>query len=249
MDIIIEDGNKSSHIDSMLVCLFYNNFDMLNNTPTNNKFIYLQEIIKTKFIEQIKNSKIIFSYVMNELQNYLYFFGFSNKNPIDLFIFLFEKLNMQPIQISYLTSNLEKIEQSISHINLIATKDCSIKELYLDFIKNKEKIENFENNIKILNIPKQINFSIERKNLCKVDIINVISLFVNDEIKSKEIKWKFKALIGYNKDKYYSIIQDLNKKFYMIKNSNIPSKFLVDKTMIEQIKNEVIFVSYVLKKY
>jgi len=243
---IIEDGGNTSYIDSILLYLFYNNQELLNNDPENNKYIYLQEIIKTKFIEPVKKNNVIFSNIMSEIQNYLFFFGFNNKNPIELFIFLFEKLNFEPIRISFINNTFETIKQNISHINLIADKDCTIKELYINFVQNNNEILDFKNNIEILNLPKQINFHIERKCSCKVDILNIISLFVNDSIKEKEFKWKFNSLIGFSNGKYYSIIHE-NKKLYIVKNSMIPSKILIDRSIIDMIKNEVIFVSYLSK--
>ena len=91
MNIIIDDGYNTSYIDSLLIALFYskrNNilYNMLSDIPEQIHFSYLQDLIQTNFIEQIKNGFTIDITIINEIRNYSIMCGWKDSpNMTDLF--------------------------------------------------------------------------------------------------------------------------------------------------------------------
>ena len=71
---IIENGYNSSYITSLLTALFYkpeNSKKILDVNPKNQKFIYIQEFIRQKFIANIQKGFCIYSEIINEFRNYV----------------------------------------------------------------------------------------------------------------------------------------------------------------------------------
>ena len=83
---IVENGYNTSYIDSLLIALFYKNssiIDVLENEPTIPEVYYLQELIKFKFVNQIKKGYSIFFQSINEIRNYSIIYGWNTKGNID----------------------------------------------------------------------------------------------------------------------------------------------------------------------
>ena len=95
----IERGLNTSYISSLLISLFYryelNTFNLLIQRPQKPCGYYLQELIKTLFVEPIRKNFSIKSDILNELRNYMIIIGWENdlrylenRDCCDLFKFL-----------------------------------------------------------------------------------------------------------------------------------------------------------------
>ena len=104
---VIEGGYNTSYINALLSALFYKNNEhiqnLLNSDPSNSSGYYLQEIIKTNYIEPLRKYYTIKYDVLNEIRNYILINGYlTNENIINsiksqsinkLYEFLLDYLN------------------------------------------------------------------------------------------------------------------------------------------------------------
>lgn len=85
----VANGINTSYIDSLLIALFYKESylqQMLFQQTENEYFSYLQDLIYINFIDNVRNSKSVDSFQINEIRNYSYMCGWKNTtNIIDLY--------------------------------------------------------------------------------------------------------------------------------------------------------------------
>jgi len=104
--IIIENGGNTDYISTLFVALFYKPIklldDILELKPNVSKFIYLQSLIKIKFVDELRSEKCIFKDVINEIRNYIcifYDFGKNNfydrKNIYDFYNFILSNISFR----------------------------------------------------------------------------------------------------------------------------------------------------------
>ena len=84
----IEKGLNTSYLSSVLISLFYkydtNINNILTDKPEKPAGFYLQELIKTLFVEPIRKNFSIKSDTLNEIRNYLIINGWeSDLNLLD----------------------------------------------------------------------------------------------------------------------------------------------------------------------
>lgn len=260
---VVENKNINCCVDTLLMALFYNKSILdkllLNNLkqPTG---IYLQEIIKTNFINQVRNNKSVLNNTIENIiklcSNIGYVDNNSNINLIDFYIFLMQLFENQSIQIiNKPDSTIQKhyiefdfdldFDQYINN-SLDETK-TSIKELLNNYIKKNA----------IINVPNIIAFSIKRfdnklnkKNSIKVDIQKKIKPLKSDSIINNH-EWYFHSVICYkglkmNEGHYYALLNSKDK-WYIYDNNKIPCIEEVkmdDSQIVNLIKSDSLFLIY-----
>ncbi len=278
---VVENGFNTCYIDSLLVSLFYKNnenlLNMLETTPIKPEGIYLQEIIKLKFVEAIQRNYSITSSTMNEIRNYSIICGWSQDGDIDgqkecskFYKFIANLFNVQPIEFeileikdNILTNNSKKI--SLPYISLNLTRNDTIKNLLSYWITSELTQNNSLNNIyncyKLINIPQFIIININRfdyqgkRNNFKLDIMKRIKFFGISDTSQNYLKWKLHSIIchrgeNYNSGHYYSIITTNKKKYQLFDDNLIPSFQqieLEDTEIKEQLMLEAIMLIYILE--
>jgi hypothetical protein len=269
--ICIEDGYNTSYIDSVLIALFYktNSYTdaLLNKYTQNYSIIYLQELIKNKFIDALHKNFSINSCIINEIRNYSFVMGWDKYSsylnelcsPINFFIFLntlFEgdTINIEINQIKDGIFNTNNKFNSLQTIILNPTKNTSIRELFISWIS--DNIIGFDQNnmfncYKLINIPNYICFDIKRNNeIYKIDLMKKIKFFSNSDPTQNYLTWIIHGIICYSGINYYSLIY-CNNNWIEVNSSNIPSFKIIDLSdddEIERIQTEVVFVIYILNK-
>lgn len=171
---IIENGLNTCYIDSLLMALFYKPStyldSLLHSDPKNLNIIYLQEIIKNKFVDQVRKGGGVTADVMNEIRIYANVCGwltsntnesnkydeiFEQQDVNEFYTFLLDATNVPKIEIQRQTiyEALEKNDiseiESLPFINLTVPEnktEISIKELLNDWM-NCNTVENVKREI------------------------------------------------------------------------------------------------------
>ena len=181
---IVENGFNTCYISSLLMALFYKSsyLDiMLYNEPKNIEMIYLQEIIKNKFIDYVRSGTSILMEHMNEIRTFANICGWLTVDELleqqdvnDFFTFLANCTKLPPIELQRFTitegmindSDIGEIE-SVPFINLSVPNDVdeiSIKILLSNWMNSNtidikrpivtENGDKIEENVKGLNMYK-----------------------------------------------------------------------------------------------
>lgn len=266
-NFIIEDGFNTSYIDSILMSLFYSpsylESFVLENDPDELNTIYLQELIKYKFIENIRNGKSILCDSMNEIRNYCFLCGWKTietliekSNVLDFYMFISSKFNLTKIE--YQNKKKEIINTDCLQIKLsnTSTSTSTIGE----YINIKDAItELFDTTIyKILNIPIVFPIIINRFetmhiNRTKINIQKRIR--VNPQEEYNDTNWNIFSIICFEGEtresgNYYSIIYKLDK-WFLFNNKQIPCLKEIkmnDKVIINKIMEECTMILYLYNK-
>ena len=246
-NFIVEDGYNSSYIDTLLMSLFYTPSDLenifLNNDPKNIYNIYLQELIKNRFTDALKDHNSILFETINEIRNNLFMYGWldyeticDNQNVINFYKY-FADLFIQPIQIQK-TNEIE----NIYHIDIkcdASDQIITIKDTFNDWLNNNE----------IINIPQIIPFNINKTNNNKINIQKRIKIEQNN----KTNDWIFHSAICCQTDvsnSYYCILQNCGK-WFLYDNNNIPCIKEIkmnDKEITDKIMSDVCLIFYIYDK-
>jgi len=149
---IVENGLNTCYIDSLLMALFYKPSTYLDNLlitePKDPNYIYLQSIIKLKFVDVVRKNISITADVINEIRIFSNICGWKYDMPDELteqqdvnefYTFLMDKMNTPLIEIQRQTisealtdkNDIGSIEK-IPFINLHIQEnenETSIKEL------------------------------------------------------------------------------------------------------------------------
>jgi hypothetical protein len=270
---IIEDGYNTSYITTLFIALFYNENEnmnkIINDIPVEINGLYLQELIKQKFIELIKRNLCIYSDTLNEIRNYLFVIGWCNDDIdrlldshdlIDFFIFLLKKFRFESIDIETINIVNGKIDEikndKFNYIRIIPSKNnTTIKFLLDNWISYNINTNN--NLYKLTNIPPYIIINIDRfdkyniKNASEIDIMKKIKLNNINDSSQLSLRWKLSSIICYigdtlNSGKYYCIIHN-NNKWIKYEEGGVPSFTEIDISLnsnSKKIKSEVIFLIY-----
>jgi uncharacterized UBP type Zn finger protein len=109
---VVENGINTCYMDSLFMALFYSpsniSYNMLETDPTDPTFLYLQELIKTNFIEPVRKNTSISANTINEIRNFAFINGWKTNTPDEIFeqqdvteffTFLMNNFNMSGIDI------------------------------------------------------------------------------------------------------------------------------------------------------
>lgn len=216
---VVENGLNTCYIDSLLMALFYKSSTFLDSLlhiePKNYDYIYLQELIKNKFVDQVRKNNSITADTINEIRNYASMCGwlsilpekdkydefFAQQDVNEFYSFLLDSINVPLIEIQRQTiceaednkNDISDIER-IPFINLIVpdNKDeTNIKEL-LDIWMNNNTVENIKREVIGINGQKEINY-VKGLNIYKiVNVPTFIALSVSrfNSISGNRIKTK-----------------------------------------------------------
>ena len=257
---IIENGINTCYIDSLLVALFYQQSaidDILNHDPKDACMIYLQELIKSRFVEKMRHRVSIGTDDINMIRNYAVQNGWCNdscdiyeqQDVSEFYNFLlngfsanyleFEKIKMNN---SDGTNNglIEKLPFIPLHPS-IEEGTTSVRELLIKWINNTlTETNNTEQQYCycLKTIPSYLPLCINRftnqgeRIHTQVDIMKRIKLFeISDKMQSN-IKWKIHSIICNAsitpKSGHYYTVLLVNDMWILFDDTQVPSFKQVD---------------------
>lgn len=187
INFLVENGLNTCYMDSLFMALFYSpsfveNL-LLDSDPVKPDYLYLQELIKCKFVETVRNSRSVLSESINEIRNYAHVSGWLDSENLcgqqdvnEFYSFIIENFGCRMIEIqrNTLTETFQSTDDTgkieiVPFITLLPEEDCdaiSIKTLFNNWMTNNvaevERIvmENGERkvcNVKVLNTYKIVN--------------------------------------------------------------------------------------------
>ncbi len=233
--IIIDDGYNTNYISALLVALFYKNsyFDcVLANDPKNYKIMYLQELIKYKFVDKLRSNMSILTETINEIRLCLawcdiikYDTLLNNIDVYEMYVSVAEKTHVTPIEKT--TCNIYMIELAPEH-------NTSIKDM-LDIWKRINTV---------INTPLVICINIQRTNNCEVNIQKSIRLCTE----KYGANWKMHSIICKEEQTnvYYSVLEN-KERYYLFSDKIAPAITLIeikDPEVSMKIKSECVMILY-----
>ena len=223
---IIEDGYNTSYITSLFTALYYKNscIEATLSKDTNNiAFIYLQELIKTKFVDPMRKCYTVPLSSINEIRNYSMINGWDvdfrnigsflcEKNVVDFYDFLSSSFINQPIEIEKISDDIKIIKEKYNYIvlNNIFANDSydscdNTRDLFIQWLNNNliyfKDIEIKKYNYKLNNVPNFIPLVINRfdkmgnKTYKKIDIMERFMFKDISDVSQKLIKWNIQSII------------------------------------------------------
>ena len=269
----IEKGLNTSYITSLLISLFYKYDANINciliDKPQTSPGFYLQELIRTLFVEPIRKNFTIKSDTINEIRNYLLINGWESdlnlldtRNCVDLYQFLSSILFNNEIEFE-----IYHIKDGIIHgtetnkkfktinINLTVNEPTSIKKLFIEWLNNNI-LKNSNSYIldcyKLKSIPNFLVFNIERiENTQKteIDIKKKIKFFHNSDSKQNYLNWRIHSIICKSNNKYYSVFLSNDNSWIEFDEDKFPCcsyVYMNDEDIIDKIKQDVEMIIYTL---
>ena len=269
----IEQGLNTSYITSLLMSLFYKHDSNINNLltdkPQNPKGFYLQDLIKTLFVEPVRKNYTIKSDTINEIRNYLLINGWEsddnfleNRDPNDLYKFLSSMLNDLNIEfeIYHIKDGVIDSEETTFacrsiDVNLITNEPTTIKKLFIDWLHEnilKNNTTYLLDCYKLKSIPNFIVFNIKRTEdtvRTEVDIKKKIKFFNNSDSKQNYLTWRIHSIICRTNDRCYSIFLTNDGRWIMFDEDRFPCcEYILmnDDDIIEKTKQDVAMIIYTL---
>lgn len=240
----IVDGDKNTdYIDTLLVALFFKQytFDIyLHSEPKNINAVYLQDIIRTKFVNSIRSGKGILHNTISEILIYSHECGWisetknilSQQSILDYYLFLADLFCIESIETIDCAKNTSVKITKHSHITLCVSSGNSS-----DIKKLLEK-----KNISIKNKPNHIILHIS--GFCS-DIKKCIRLnTVYGE--NDYMYWSISAIICLKKNHHYCFIYS-SGIWYIYDHNNVPcirQSDIYSTDIMTKIKNECIMLIY-----
>jgi hypothetical protein len=217
---IIEKGLNTSYISSLLVAMFLSPSkisDMLKSDLDNVTVYYLQEVIRSKFVEQVRNNRSLELSIVNEIRNICLFMNWKhNENPLSLFnvndFYTFLLNNIGNVKCNYIL-NPENVSIEVSTTDL--TKDIVPLDKNVDFV----------------------SFYVNRKNNRPIDIMKGFK-FNGDKV-IKHIH----SIVCFS-ERYYAIVK-VNDVWYLFDEMALPSICSLDiKLVKERIERDCVLIFY-----
>jgi hypothetical protein len=255
--------------------LFYKYDTNINNIlidkPQIPQGYYLQELIRTLFVEPVRKNYTIKSDTINEIRNYLLINGWEtdsetvfleNQDPNDLYKFLSALIiNMQiEFEIYHIKDGIiDSAESTFTcntiDINLTVNEYTSIKKLFIEWL-HKNILKNNNPSLldcyKLKSVPNFIVFNIKRTGetmKTEIDIKKKIKFFNNSDSKQNYLTWRIHSLICKNNNGYYSIILSNDGRWIIFDEDKFPCceyVYMNDDDVIEKTKQDVQMIIYTL---
>lgn len=267
---IIEDGYNTSYIDTVFMALFYRAThlnEILTTLSPNPQFSYLQELLYTNFVENVRHNNSIDSSIMNEIRNYSYLCDWKKGcdittlyNPIDYFDFFMKGIGFLGIKYEIIEISKNKKDNivtnvSINYININVDENTNIKSLLKKWTTKLFNNPNTEKQCcKFIYLPILVPIYLNR--LVKEDKLENFKIDINEKIKFENInndtqlnaKWVIHSIICKSANNmYYAIISMPNKSWYIFSNTKIPAFTKIDITddnIANKIKQECLIIFY-----
>jgi hypothetical protein len=255
--LIVEDGNNTSYIDTLLIGLFYvpsHIHNYLQNNVKDDKIIYLQELI-FDFIKKCRAGYCIEKNIVNEIRNYMIICGWKNNmwptlshTVQDLYEFIFTNIYDTEIKVE-IRNNNNITNNYFKYLTFDITEDTSIKSLLLKWVEdNTQK----SSTLSFSDVPIIIPILLNNPDQKNVDIKYQIK--INTE-KNSDNSWIIHSVICKDNNGYYTIFNTDISKWYIFrnnsfKNKNMPSIKEINITNIpisDKIKKQAVFVIYKFK--
>ena len=269
----IEKGLNTSYITSFLISLFYkydtNINSILIDKPQNPAGFYLQELIRTLFVEPIRKNFSIKSDTINEIRNYLLINNWEsdlnfldNRNCVELYGFISDMLFINNIEFEIYhikdgVINETETNKSYKTINIdiINNEPTSIKKLFLDWLHDNI-LKNSNTYIldcyKLTSIPNFLVFNINRTDKTQkteIDIKKKIKFFHNSDSKQNYLNWRIHSIICKSNQKYYSVFLSNDNSWIEFDEDKFPCCsyiYMNDEDVIDKVKQDVEMIIYTL---
>jgi hypothetical protein len=179
--IILEKGYNTSGLYAFVTGLFYNKSDSINkilNTDIDNIGItYIQEYIKSEFINRLQDLKSVPEYYINRFRNILISYGWrkiqrsdidlllAEADPVELFDFLFGIVMCYRLV-------FERVDSKSNTANIIEFKSIVIDNTNAELYINDSNETNIDN-INKQNINKVIDLSASINKWIEVNVIDI----------------------------------------------------------------------------
>jgi hypothetical protein len=269
----IEKGLNTSYITSFLISLFYkydtNINSILIDKPQNPAGFYLQELIKTLFVEPIRKNFSIKSDTINEIRNYLLINNWEsdlnyldNRNCIDLYGFISDMLFVNNIEFEIyhikdgvISGTETNKSYKTININVMIDEPTSIKKLFIDWLHDnilKNSNSYMLDCYKLKSIPNFLVFNIcrtEETKKTEIDIKKKIKFFHNSDSKQNYLNWRIHSIICKSNQKYYSVFLSNDNSWIEFDEDKFPCcsyVYMNDEDIIEKIKQDVEMIIYTL---
>jgi hypothetical protein len=269
----IEKGLNTSYITSFLISLFYkydtNINSILIDKPQNPAGFYLQELIRTLFVEPIRKNFSIKSDTINEIRNYLLINNWEsdlnfldNRNCVELYGFISDMLFINNIEFEIYhikdgVINETETNKSYKTINIdiINNEPTSIKKLFIDWLHDNI-LKNSNSYIldcyKLKSIPNFLVFNINRTDKTQkteIDIKKKIKFFHNSDSKQNYLNWRIHSIICKSNQKYYSVFLSNDNSWIEFDEDKFPCCsyiYMNDEDVIDKVKQDVEMIIYTL---
>jgi hypothetical protein len=269
----IEKGLNTSYITSLFMALFYkydtNINSILIDKPHKPAGFYLQELIRTLFVEPIRKNFSIKSDIINEIRNYLLINNWEsdlnyleNRNCVDLYKFLSDILFVNDIEFEIFHIKdgiINETETTLKFktidINILINEPTSIKKLFIGWLHENILINSNSYILdcyKLKSIPTFLVFNINRTDETKnteIDIKKKIKFFNNSDSKQNYLQWRIHSIICKSNQKYYSIFLSNDNLWIEFDEDKFPCcsyVFMDDEDIIEKTKQDVEMIIYTL---
>lgn len=275
-NLILEDGENTDYIYSMITALFYVPSDgsnhIINNDTNNPSSYYVQEYIKNKFIFPIHRNMSIESSVVNKLRVFLYncgwlksddkdilqhsdldkFYVFLIKNMMDYFLrftVIDEINNIAPVR------NHDIIKITDKHIPLdkIDSRVIGLPSLVDQWIKDEVLGSNLSYKFEEIPYILPIYIDISDPDTCLnkkyINIMEGLSFPDNGDKIQRMLVWEFNSMICRDENGfYYSLVKDHNDDVMGFSDRRIPSNWKLDMTDLITVKKIMREVKFVIYK-
>lgn len=268
----IEKGLNTSYLTSLLISLFYKYDENINNILINKPIkpagFYLQELIKTLFVEPIRKNFSIKSETINEIRNYLLINNWendlnflNNRDCCDLYKFLSDILfdNKIIFEVYHIKDGIigedTLIEYKTIDINLLVDEPTTIKKLFIGWLHENILINNNSYILdcyKLKSIPTFLVLNINRTHdtqKTEIDIKKKIKFFNNSDSKQNYLTWRIHAIICKSNQKYYSMFVTNDNSWIEFDEDKFPCcsyVFMNDEDIIDKIKQDSKMIIYTL---
>ena len=164
--LVVANGYNTSYIDSLLIALFYRTShlkSLLTQYPEKSKFIYLQELINSNFLKNIRSGYCVDVSIINEIRNYSIICGWKENenitklhNVVDYMKFLMQGLGFGQIDFEFVefdqTENQTENEKvkilSMNYIDVPIFENTNTKLLldsWCEININKSELDGHQN--------------------------------------------------------------------------------------------------------